>query len=93
MWKDPDAGRDWGQEEKGTAEGEMAGWHHWLDGHESEWTRELLMDREAWRAAIHGVAKSWTWLSDWTELMEDLIQQCNENKSWDFYDKSKNDLD
>ena len=34
--KDPDAGRDWGQEEKGTTEEEMAGWHHWLDGHESE---------------------------------------------------------
>ena len=33
-----DAGRDWGQEEKGTIEDEMAGWHHWLDGHESEWT-------------------------------------------------------
>ena len=36
--KDPDAGRDWGQVEKGTTEDEMAGWHHWLDGHESEWT-------------------------------------------------------
>ena len=34
--KEPDAGRDWGQEEKGTAEDEMAGWHHQLDGHESE---------------------------------------------------------
>ena len=33
------AGRDWGQEEKGTTEDEMAGWHHWLDGRESEWTR------------------------------------------------------
>ena len=33
IWKDPDAGRDWGQEEKGTAEDEMAGWHHRLDGH------------------------------------------------------------
>ena len=32
--KDPDAGRDWGQEEKGTTEDKMAGWHHWLDGHE-----------------------------------------------------------
>ena len=36
--KDSDAGRDWGQEEKVTTEDEMAGWHHWLDGHESEWT-------------------------------------------------------
>ena len=36
--KDPDAGRDWGKEEKGTTEDEMAGWHHWLDGHEFEWT-------------------------------------------------------
>ena len=35
--KDPDAGRGWGQEEKGTTEDEMAGWHHWLDGHEFEW--------------------------------------------------------
>ena len=34
--KDPDAGRDWGQEEKGTTEDEMAGWHHWPDGHEFE---------------------------------------------------------
>ena len=33
-WKDPDAGRDWGQEEKGTTEDEMAGWHHRLNGHE-----------------------------------------------------------
>ena len=33
-----DAGRDWGQEEKGTTEDEMAGWYHWLDGRESEWT-------------------------------------------------------
>ena len=64
--KDSDAGRDWGQEEKGTTEDEMAGWHHWLDGRESEWLRELV--REAWRAAIHGVAKSRARLSDWTEL-------------------------
>ena len=57
--KDPDAGRDWGQEEKGTTEDEMAGWHHQLNGHEFELC-ELVMDREAWRAVIHGVAKSWT---------------------------------
>ena len=36
--EDSDAGRDWGQEEKGTPEDEMAGWHHRLDGHEFEWT-------------------------------------------------------
>ena len=36
--KDSDAGRDWGQEEKGTTKDEVAGWHHWLDGRESEWT-------------------------------------------------------
>ena len=36
--KDPDAGRDWGQEKKGTTEDEMPGWHHGLDGHEFGWT-------------------------------------------------------
>ena len=38
IWKDPDAGKDWGQEEKGTAEDEMAGWHHWHNGHGFGWT-------------------------------------------------------
>ena len=38
IWKDPDAGKDWGQEEKGMTEDEMAGWHHRLDGPESQWT-------------------------------------------------------
>ena len=41
IWKDPDAGRDWGQKEKGTTEDEMAGWHHRLDGCEFEWTLEV----------------------------------------------------
>ena len=58
--KDSDAGRDWGQEEKGTTEDEMAGWHHdSMDVSLSElW--ELVMDREAWHAVIHRVAKNWT---------------------------------
>ena len=66
--KDPATGRDWGQEEKGMTEDEMVVWHHWLDGQRLSKLQELVMDREAWHAAIHGVAKSQTWLSDWTEL-------------------------
>ena len=38
IWKDTDTGKDWGQEEKGTTEGEMVGWHHCLDGHGFGWT-------------------------------------------------------
>ena len=38
IWKDPDAGKDWGQEEKGMTEDEVVGWHHWPNGHEFEWT-------------------------------------------------------
>ena len=66
--KDSDAGRDWGQEEKQTTEDEMAGWHHGLDGRESEWTLGVGDGQEAWCAAIHGVSKSRTQLSDWTEM-------------------------
>ena len=67
--KDPDAERDWGQEEKGTTEDEMAGWHDRLDGHESEWTPGVgdeqggLACWDSWGAAI----QSWTRLN-WTEL-------------------------
>ena len=61
-------GKIWGQEEKGTTEDEMVGWHHQLNGYGFGWTPELVMDREAWRIAVHGVTKSQTWLSDWTEL-------------------------
>ena len=60
-----DAGKDWGQKEKRVSENEMDGQHHWCNGHELEQIQEMVRDREAWRAAVHGVAKSQTWLGNW----------------------------
>ena len=67
--KDHYSGKDWRQEKMRMTDDEMVGWHHWLDGHEFE-HHELVMDREAWRAAVHEVTKSWTRLHDWTKLAE-----------------------
>ena len=66
--KDSDAGRDWGQEEKGTTEDEMAGWHHWLDGRESEWTLGVGVGQGGLACCDSWGHKESTWLSDWTEL-------------------------
>ena len=66
--KDLDDGMDWGQEEKGTTEDEMAGWHHRLDGHEFGWTLGVGDGQGGLACCDSWVAKSWTWLSDWTEL-------------------------
>ena len=64
--KDPDAGKDWGQEEKWATEDEMVGWHHQLNGHECEQTLGENEGQEAWYASVQEVTKSQTWLSDWT---------------------------
>ena len=66
--KDPDAGRDLGQEERGMTEDEMAGWHHRLNGHEFEWTPGVGDGQGGLACCDSWVAKSQTWLSDWTEL-------------------------
>ena len=65
--KDPDAGKDWRQEEEEMTEDKMIGITDSVDMGVSK-LREMVKDREAWCAAIHGVAKSRTRLSDWTEL-------------------------
>ena len=66
--KDPDAGEDWRQKEKGAAKDE------WLNNTTNSVDlnlsklREIVKDKGVWHAAVHGVTKSWTWLSNWTEL-------------------------
>ena len=73
--KDPDAGEDWGQEEKGVTEDKMLGWHHWLNGHEFEQTpgdsegQGYSMKDTTWLAVVHGVAESQTQLGDWTAFI------------------------
>ena len=68
--KRPDAGRDWGQEEKGTPEDEIVGWHHWLDGREFEWTPGVG-DGQGGRACCDSwgrkVGHNWATELNWTK--------------------------
>ena len=61
-------GRIGGSRRRGWQEDEMAGWHHWLNEHGFRQTPGVGDDRDAWRAAVHGVTKSRARLGDWTEL-------------------------
>ena len=75
--KDPDAGKGWAQEENGVTEDKVVWWHHHSMDMNLSKLQETMKDREAWRAAIHGIAKSQTWLSNWTTtiLCSNLILQ------------------
>ena len=66
--KDPDAGKDWGQEEKRATENELVGWHHWLNGHDFEQT---LGDSEGQRSLV--------WCSPWGHKELDTTEQMNTN--------------
>ena len=69
--KDPDAGKDWRQEEKGMTEDEMVGWHHWLKGHESE---QALGDGDG--------QGSLACCSPWSHKESDMIEQLNNNNKY-----------
>ena len=86
--KDSDAGRDWGQEEKGTTEDEMAGWHHWLDGLESEWTPGVgdgqggLACCDSWGGKESDRTERLTELNwEWEMLLEQQASS-RENQRW-----------
>ena len=62
---DPDAGKDWRQEKQGATEDKMVGWCNWFNGHEFEQSVGESEGQGSLHAAFLGVAKSWTWLSEW----------------------------
>ena len=90
--KDSDAGKYWGQEEKGTTEDEMAGWHHWLDGRESEWTPGVGDGQgglACWDSWGRKESDTTEWLN-WTDTIQATTtgKQSTGSSFQDFYNKS-----
>ena len=83
IWKDPDAGKDWGQEEKGTTEDEMVGWHHWLGGHEFVWTPGVD-DGQGGLACSQRVWHDWVTELNW--LIDNMCQRQNKSLLSNFQD-------
>ena len=81
IWKDSDAGRDWGQEEKGMTEDEMAGWHHRLDGHEFGWTPGVgdgqggLVCFSPWGCKEPDMTERLNWILQYFEKYSSTVQQ------------------
>ena len=71
--KDPDAGKDWRQKVKRAAEDEMVRRHHWLNGQELSKLWKIVKNREAWGAAVHGVANIRTQMSNWTTMNNNKV--------------------
>ena len=84
--KDPKAERDWGQEEKGTTEDEMAGWHHWLDGREFEWTLGVGdgtgRPGVLWFMGLQRIGHDWGTELNGTELNHAVFNCSNTKSLW-----------
>ena len=79
--EDSDAGKDWGQEEKGATENEMVGWHHWLNGHESEQTPGDTEEHRSLAYCSPWDSQSQPWLSNWTTKGKNNELYCIKFKS------------
>ena len=86
IWKDPDGGKDWRQEEKGMTEDEMVGWHHWLNGYKLRQTpgddegQESLACCGAWGRKQSDMLMNWTELN-WTEYSTRELRMANKERT------------
>ena len=96
IWKDPDAGKDWGQEEE-TTEDEMVGWHHRCNGHGFGWTPGAGDGQESWHSAVHGVAVGHDWATElnwmnvaWSSYQSERMPDQSPETPWCTYYMSLN---